>query len=53
MSVMYVVLLGGHLLAMRAGFRPVLSRNLLGFYFLVIMGSDVAAYYGGRLFGAA
>jgi phosphatidate cytidylyltransferase len=51
MSVMYVVLLGGHLLAVRNGFRPVLSRNLLGFYFLVIMGADVAAYYGGRLFG--
>ena len=51
MSVMYVVLLGGHLLAIRTGFRPVLSRNLLGFYFLVIMGADVAAYYGGRLFG--
>ena len=51
LSVMYVALLGGHLLAIRTGFRPVLSRNLLGFYFLVIMGSDVAAYYGGRLFG--
>ena len=51
LRVMYVALLGGHLLAIRTGFRPVLSRNLLGFYFLVIMGSDVAAYYGGRLFG--
>ena len=51
LSVMYVVLLGGHLIAVRTGFRPLLSRNLLGFYFLVIMGSDVAAYYGGRLFG--
>ena len=51
LSVMYVVLLGGHLIAVRVGFRPLLSRNLLAFYFLVIMGSDVAAYYGGRLFG--
>ena len=51
LSVMYVVFLGSHLIAVRTGFRPLLSRNLLGFYFLVIMGSDVAAYYGGRLFG--
>lgn len=51
LSVMYVVFLGGHLIAVRMGFRPELSRNLLAFYFLVIMGSDVAAYYGGRLFG--
>jgi phosphatidate cytidylyltransferase len=51
LSVMYVVFLGGHLIAVRTGFRTLLSRNLLGFYFLVIMGSDVAAYYGGRLFG--
>lgn len=51
LSVMYVVFLGGHLIAARVGFRPLLSRNLLGFFFLVIMGSDVAAYYGGRLFG--
>jgi phosphatidate cytidylyltransferase len=51
LSVMYVVLLGGHLVALRVGFRPSLSRHLLCFYFLVIMGSDVAAYYGGRLFG--
>ena len=51
LSVMYVILLGGHLIAVRVGFRPLLSRNLLGFFFLVIMGSDAAAYYGGRLFG--
>jgi phosphatidate cytidylyltransferase len=51
LSVMYLILLGGHLIAVRVGFRPLLSRNLLGFFFLVIMGSDAAAYYGGRLFG--
>lgn len=51
LSVMYVVFLGSHLIAVRVGFRPLLSRNLLGFFFLVIMGSDAAAYYGGRLFG--
>ena len=51
LSVMYVVLLGGHLLATRVGFLPQLSKHLLSFYFLVIMGSDAAAYYGGRFFG--
>ncbi len=51
LSVMYVVLLGGHLIAVRIGFAPPLARHLLGFFFLVLMGSDSAAYYGGRLFG--
>jgi phosphatidate cytidylyltransferase len=51
LSVMYVVLLGGHLIAVRTGFQPSLSRHLLSFFFLVIMGSDAAAYYGGRMFG--
>jgi phosphatidate cytidylyltransferase len=51
LSVMYVVLLGGHLIAVRVGFPPALSRHLLSFFFLVIMGSDTAAYYGGRTFG--
>src|SRR5262249_22553046 len=46
----YIVLFGGHLIAVRGGFRPSLSRHLLGFFFLVLMGSDIAAYYGGRLF---
>jgi phosphatidate cytidylyltransferase len=51
LSVMYVALLGGYLIAVRVGFSPVLSRNLLSFFFLIIMGSDMAAYYGGRMFG--
>ncbi len=51
LSVMYVAFLGGHLIAVRVGFTPALSRHLLSFFFLVIMGSDVAAYYGGRMFG--
>lgn len=51
LSVMYIAFLGGHLIAVRVGFRPLLSKQLLGFFFLVIMGSDIAAYYGGRLFG--
>ena len=51
LSVMYVALLGGHLIAVRVGFEPVLSRHLLGLFFLLLMGSDSAAYYGGRMFG--
>ncbi len=51
LSVMYVVLLGGYLIAVRVGFEPTLSRHLLAFFFLVLMGSDSAAYYGGRMFG--
>jgi phosphatidate cytidylyltransferase len=51
LGVMYIVLLGGHLIALRVGFAPALSKHLLAFFFLVIMGSDAAAYYGGRAFG--
>ena len=51
LGVMYVVLLGGHLVAVRTGFSPQLSKHLLSFFFLVLMGSDAAAYYGGRTFG--
>jgi phosphatidate cytidylyltransferase len=51
LSVMYLALLGGHLIAVRVGFDAALSRHLLSFFFLVLMGSDSAAYYGGRLFG--
>lgn len=51
LGVLYVALLGSHLVAVRTGFTPLLSRNLLSFFFLVIMGSDIGAYYVGRLMG--
>ena len=51
LGVMYIVLLGGHLIAVRTGFKPELSKDLLSFFFLVIMGADSAAYYGGKTFG--
>jgi phosphatidate cytidylyltransferase len=51
LGVMYVALLGSHLVAVRTGFTPRLSRDLLAFFFLVIMGSDIGAYYTGRLIG--
>ncbi len=52
-GVFYVVFLGGFLVSMRVGFEtfPGLSTKLLGFFFLVVMGSDVGAYYIGKNFG--
>src|SRR5882724_8135999 len=51
LGVLYVVLLGAHLVAMRTGFRQILSAHLLSFFFLVIMGADTGAYYVGKAFG--
>ena len=51
LGVLYIVLLGGHLVAVRTGFRQQLSAHLLSFFFLVIMGADTGAYYVGRAFG--
>jgi phosphatidate cytidylyltransferase len=51
LGVLYVVLLGGHLLALRTGFKQALAADLLSFFFLVIMGSDTGAYYTGRALG--
>lgn len=51
LGVLYVVLLGGHLVAVRTGFNQPLSADLLSFFFLVLMGSDTAAYYVGRALG--
>src|SRR5262245_33788884 len=52
LGVLYIVLLGGHLIAVRVAFGPTLSRHLLSFFFLVLMSADMAAYYGGTLFGS-
>jgi len=51
LGVLYVVLLGGHLVALRTGFDERLSAHLLSFFFLVLMGSDTGAYYVGRAIG--
>jgi phosphatidate cytidylyltransferase len=51
LGVLYVVVLGGHIISVRTGFRPALATHLLSFFFLVLMGSDIAAYYTGRAFG--
>lgn len=57
LGVLYVAMLGGHLLSVRMGFTEgqpgsyTLSTHLLSFFFLVLMGSDTGAYYAGRLLG--
>ncbi len=57
LGVLYVALLGGHLISVRMGFTEsapgsyTLSTHLLSFFFLVLMGSDTGAYYAGRAFG--
>jgi phosphatidate cytidylyltransferase len=51
LGVLYVVVLGGHLVAVRTGFEQTLSAHLLSFFFLVLMGADTGAYYVGRAIG--
>lgn len=51
LGVLYVALLGTHLVLIRTGFDQTLSAHLLSFFFLVLMGSDAGAYYVGRALG--
>jgi phosphatidate cytidylyltransferase len=53
LGVAYLAFLGGFLIATRVGFEnhPHLSTHLLGYFFLVLMGSDTGAYFAGRAFG--
>jgi len=51
LGVLYIVLLGGHLIAVRMGFEQKLSAHLLSFFFLVLMCADTGAYYTGRAIG--
>ncbi len=53
LGVLYVAFLGGFLIATRVGFetQPNLSSHLLGYFFLVIFGSDIGAYFAGRAIG--
>ena len=51
LGVLYVALLGTHLVMIRAGLQPQLAAHLLSFFFLVLMGSDAGAYYTGRALG--
>ena len=51
LGVVYVVFLGSHLVALRTGFPHPLSADLLSFFFLILMGADIGAYYVGRALG--
>ncbi|MBA2334757.1 MAG: phosphatidate cytidylyltransferase [Blastocatellia bacterium] len=53
LGVLYIVFLGGFLISTRVGFEnyPGLSTDLLAYFFLVIMGSDVGSYFAGTTFG--
>ncbi len=55
LGVLYIAFLGGFLISMRVGFTeslvPHLSTKLIGFFFLIVMGADVGAYYVGKNFG--
>lgn len=53
LGIFYVAFLGGFLVAVRIGFESPtnLSSHLLSYFFLVIFGSDIGAYFAGRAFG--
>ena len=60
LGVLYVAMLGGHLISARTGFAEhapgypesySISTHLLSFFFLVLMCSDTGAYYTGRALG--
>jgi phosphatidate cytidylyltransferase len=51
LGVLYIALLGSHLVATRVGFQQLRSAHLLSFFFLVLMGADAGAYYTGRAIG--
>lgn len=51
LGVLYVVFLGGHLIAVRTSFTDERARHLLFFFLLVLMGADTVAYYTGRALG--
>lgn len=50
---LYVAFLGGFLVSTRVGFEGhlYLSSHLLGYFFLVLMGSDTGAYFTGKAIG--
>lgn len=55
LGVLYIAFLGGFLISLRVGFTetiiPHLSTKLIGFFFLIVMGADIGAYYVGKNFG--
>jgi phosphatidate cytidylyltransferase len=51
LGILYIPLMGSHLVSIRMGFDQTLSAHLLSFFFLVLMGADAGAYYVGRAIG--
>jgi len=51
LGVLYIAVLGSHLVSLRVGFKQNLAAHLLLFFFMVLMGADIGAYYTGRTFG--
>ncbi|HSK64858.1 MAG TPA: phosphatidate cytidylyltransferase [Pyrinomonadaceae bacterium] len=51
LGVLYIALLGSHLISIRVSFSQELAADLLSFFFLVLMGADAGAYYLGRAMG--
>ena len=51
LGVLYIALLGSHLVALRLWHNQAVAADMLSFFFLVLMGADAGAYYVGRAFG--
>jgi phosphatidate cytidylyltransferase len=51
LGVLYIALLGSHLVALRMWYNQAIAADMLSFFFLVLMGADAGAYYVGRAFG--
>src|SRR4051794_11059387 len=53
LGVIYIAFLGGFIVATRMGFENSLnlSTHLLGYFVLIIFGSDTGAYFAGRALG--
>lgn len=51
LGVLYIALLGSFLIATRLYFQSPLGSQLTMLFFITLMGSDIAAYYTGRMIG--
>jgi phosphatidate cytidylyltransferase len=51
LGVLYIALLGSHLVALRLWQNQAVAADMLSFFFLVLMGADAGAYYVGRALG--
>ena len=51
LGVLYISLLGSHLVALRLWQNEAVAADMLSFFFLVLMGADAGAYYVGRATG--